>query len=42
MPELPEVETIISGLRPHLEGFSIKSIVILFNHFIKNKDFAFI
>tara|TARA_B100000686_G_C16733063_1_gene941915 strand:- start:325 stop:1152 length:828 start_codon:yes stop_codon:yes gene_type:complete len=26
MPELPEVETIISGLRPHLEGFSIKSI----------------
>tara|TARA_Y100000590_G_C15665926_1_gene994431 strand:- start:444 stop:1271 length:828 start_codon:yes stop_codon:yes gene_type:complete len=26
MPELPEVETIIRGLRPHLEGFSIKRI----------------
>ena len=28
MPELPEVETIMNGLKPHLEGAIIQSVVV--------------
>ena len=32
MPELPEVETTLRGIRPHLEGRILKGVTVLVHH----------